>query len=607
MNRRFYFLFNVTLLVCLVASFIRVKAQQPTWSATGALGAPRAMHTATPLANGKVLIVGGINVSNPRSPAVGGAELYDPATGRWSATGDPVARRFFHTAVRLANGKVLIVGGFGDAQSILFSAEIYDPDTGAWRAAGNLNVMRQSSGAILLADGRVLVAGGAAAGGVTNTAEVYDPASNKWSPTGAMNDARALHSITLLPNGKALVAGGVGTNLLRTAEIYDPATGGWTLTGELAAPRAGHPAILLANGKVLVAGGGDGNGAASARAELYDAATGQWSATGNLTTPRFLHTLNLLPNGKVLAAAGRDSNLTTLKSAELFDPAAGVWTLTAAPGEARHSHTATLLPNGKVLTAGGQVADGPTLSGAELFDSGAPNFLSVSSASFAVGQLAPEAIIAGFGSTLAANTQTAAQLPLPTQLAGVGVGVRDRTGAERAAPLFFVSPNQINYLIPSGTANGPATIKVSSGAVGVVEIANVAPGLFSANSDGQGVVAAVVLRINAAGAQSYEPVAQFDAGQNRMVAAPIDVGNRTEQVFLILYGTGFRHRSDLAKVTARIGNATLGVMFAGAQGGFAGLDQCNVRLPTLLAGAGDVNVTLTVDGVTSNVVTARIK
>src|SRR5262249_29016715 len=144
-------------------------------------------------------------------------------------------------------------------------------------------------------------------------------------------------------------------------------------------------------------------------------------------------------------------------------------------------------------------------------------------------------------------------------------------------------------------------------AAGIVEIASVAPGLFSANADGQGVAAAVVLRIKADDAQSFEPVAQFDAGQNRMVAAPIDVGNRTEQVFLILFGTAFRHRSDLANVAIRIGNATLAVSYAGAQGGFVGLDQCNVRLPTNLAGAGKVNLTLTVDGNTSNVVTMQIK
>src|SRR5262245_17336033 len=558
MNLRSYSLYKVTLLMCLLAGFIQVKAQQPTWGATGALGAARALHTATPLANGKVLVVGGVDVSNPGFPAVGGAELYDPATGKWSATGNPVASRVFHTAVRLANGKALIVGGFGDLQSFLFNAEIYDPDTGAWKAVSNPNVMRQNAAAILLTDGRVLVAGGDTSGDEANSAEIYDPVLNKWSRTGAMVQSRTFHSITLLPNGKALVAGGVGigrgASYLRTAEIYDPATGGWTPTGELAAPRAGHPAVMLASGKVLVAGGSDGNGSTAGSAELYDIATGQWSATGNLTIPRFLHTLNLLPTGKVLAAVGRDSNLTTLKSAELFDPVAGVWTLTAALGEARHSHTATLLPNGKVLIAGGAVAVSATLTSAELFDSGAPGFMSVSAASFAVGRLAPDAIIAGFGMSLAANTQMATELPLPTQLAGVGVSVRDRTGAERAAPLFFVSPNQINYLIPSGTASGPATIKVSSGAVGVVEIASVAPGLFSANADGQGVAAAVVLRIKADGAQSFEPVAQFDAGQNRIVPAPIDVGNPAEQVFLLLFGTGFRHRSDLANVAVRIGN-----------------------------------------------------
>src|SRR5262249_24902225 len=167
--------------------------------------------------------------------------------------------------------------------------------------------------------------------------------------------------------------------------------------------------------------------------------------------------------------------------------------------------------------------------------------------------------------------------------------------------------NQINYLIPSGAANGPATVTVSSGAAGIVEIASVAPGLFSANADGQSVAAAVVLQIKAEGAQRIRRVAQFDAGQNRLIAATIDVRNQTEQVFLILFGKAFRHGSDLGNVAIRIGNATLAVSYAGAQGGFVGLDQCNVRLPTNLAGAGNVNLTLTVDGNTSNVVTMQIK
>lgn len=602
MNQRPVFLFNRMLLVCLLACFIQSQAQQPNWSATGSLDVARTRHTATLLANGKVLVVGGLNGTTP----LGSAELYDPATGRWSATGSLITPRYDHAAVRLANGKALVVGGSG-GPIFPTSAEIYDPETGVWSDAGNPGVFFPLPKATLLADSRALVTGGFIAGGRINAVVVYDPAINAWSSAGAMNAERLFHSTTLLPDGRVLVAGGLGPQFLRTAEVYDPATNRWTLTGELTAPRGEHQVTLLANGKVLVAGGVGESPNTFISAELYDPATSKWSATRAPTTYRVWHTLTLLPNGKALAAGG-----LSFISAELYDPATGSWTLTAALRQERQRHTATLLPNGKVLVVGGETLSTPTLPGstlasAELFDSGEPNIASASAASFAVGPLAPEAIVAAFGTNLATSAQTAAGLPLPTQLAGVNVRVRDSAGAERDASLFFVSPNQINYQIPPGVVNGPATVTVSSGATGIVEIASIAPGLFSANGNGQGVAAAVALRIKANGAQSFEPVAQFDAAQNRFVAAPIDVSDPTEQVFLLLFGTGIRNRSSLANVRASIGAVGTEVLFAGAQSGFVGLDQCNLRLPSTLTGRGEVDVILTVDGKAANAVKVRIK
>lgn len=493
-----------------------------------------------------------------------------------------------------------IVGGIGQP-IFLTNAEIYDPATGVWSSAGNPGVLLFSPKAVLLADGRVLVAGGLGAG-MTSVAVVYDPATNAWRSAGALITVRLFHSITLLPNGRALVAGGLGFQPLRTAETYDPSANRWALTGELTTPRFDHQAILLVNGKVLVAGGLSADVNTSITAELYDPAIGQWGATGNSSAFRIGQTLTLLPNGKVLAAGGLPANV-----AEVYDPATGSWTLSAALGEARHRHTATLLPNGNVLVVAGESLSGQILASVELFDSGAPTITNISAASFVAGELAPEVIAAAFGTNLAANTQAATELPLPTQLAGVSVRVRDRTSAERDAPLFFVSPNQINYQIPPGAANGIAMVSVSSGAAGIMEIASVAPGLFSANANGQGVAAAVVLRVRADGAQQFESVAQFDAGQNRFVAKPIDVSNLAEQVFLILFGSGMRNRSSLTNVAARIGGVGTEVLFVGAQGGFVGLDQCNLRLPNTLAGRGEVDVILTVDGKAANTVKVNIE
>jgi uncharacterized protein (TIGR03437 family) len=398
----------------------------------------------------------------------------------------------------------------------------------------------------------------------------------------------------------------LGEQPLRNAEIYDPATNRWTLTGQLTVPHVDHKAALLLNGKVLVAGG-LATPSTLASAELYDPATSQWSATGAPITFRYWHTLTLLPNGKALAAGG----LSAI-SAELYDPATGSWIVTSPLRVERQRHTATLLLNGKVLVAGGESLSAPSVSGialasAELFDSGTPAVVSLSAASFAAGPAAPESIVAGFGTNLAASTQVANGLPLPTQLAGVSVRVRDRMGIERAAPLFFVSPNQINYQIPPGTANGTTTITVSNGAAGIVEITNVSPGLFSADASGVGLAAAVILRIKASGEPVYEPVGQFDPVSNKVIPTPIDVGNPAEQVYLVLFGTGFRHRSDLANVSAKIDGAQMQVLFAGAQGNLVGVDQCNVRLPGSLAGRGEAGITLTVDGKASNMVKVLVK
>jgi uncharacterized protein (TIGR03437 family) len=235
----------------------------------------------------------------------------------------------------------------------------------------------------------------------------------------------------------------------------------------------------------------------------------------------------------------------------------------------------------------------------------------VSAASFDGSSLAPESIVAAFGTNLAAATQAATSTPLPTMLAGTTIKVRDSANVERSAPLFFVSPTQVNLLIPAGTAVGAASLTLTgsdgSTAAGTLQIANVAPSLFSANASGQGVAAAVALRIRANGQQVTEPIAQWDAAQNRFVAVPIDLSVENEQVFLILFGTGLRYRSSLSSVSARIGGTDAQVVFAGAQSDFAGLDQVNVSLTRSLAGRGEVDVVLMVDGKVANTVKVSIK
>lgn len=232
-----------------------------------------------------------------------------------------------------------------------------------------------------------------------------------------------------------------------------------------------------------------------------------------------------------------------------------------------------------------------------------------SAASFSVGRAAPETIVAGFGDMLAGSMQIAAGLPLPTTLAGTTVNIKDSLGIERSAPLFFVSPNQVNYQIPAGAAPGLATVSISNDrgdlVTGSIQIESTVPGLFSANSSGQGLAAAFALRVKPNGDQQYEPVAAYDNALGAFVARPIDLGS--DVVYLVLYGTGLRHRSSLSAVSAKIGGSASQVIYAGGQGNYAGLDQLNLQLGRNLSGRGEVEIEVEVEGKLANKVKVHIR
>jgi hypothetical protein len=216
----------------------------------------RSGHTATLLANGKVLVAGGCSASGCTAVS----ELYDPTTNSWSTTGSLNTARAGHTAVRLKTGKVLVIDGAGA------SCELYDPATGRWSKAASTNVARPQHAATLLQDGKVLVTGGASGRFPIKSAELYDPASNTWTPTGNMAQARYAHTSTLLPDGTVLVAGGEGQSIscgkacvgfipTGSAEIFNEAAGRFTATTGLNRALAFHSTTLLSSGRVLTAGG----------------------------------------------------------------------------------------------------------------------------------------------------------------------------------------------------------------------------------------------------------------------------------------------------------------------------------------------------------------
>lgn len=289
----------------------------------------------------------------------------------------------------------------------------------------------------------------------------------------------------------------------------------------------------------------------------------------------------------------RDNDGTN-RSSELADYS--VWSTAATGITAERIVTGTLAPGRYVAAISNYT--GSTFKGATAYRLSAtiPALGLLNAASYsAVDSAAPDSIVAAFGGKLATSTQAATTVPLPTQLAGTIVKVKDSAGVERLAPLFFASQFQINFLVPTDTAPGLAEITVTSsdGTVTTdhIIVRRLAVGLFTANADGQGVPAAVIVRVKADGTQSYEPVARYDSATGKSVPIPIDLGPEGETVVLVLYGTGIRGRNSLDEVKVRFlppvpsGTITTPAQYAGPVAGFAGLDQVNVPIPRQLLGS----------------------
>ncbi len=343
-------------------------------------------------------------------------DRFDPTTGIWSPVGDlkvvpaggvlTVVGRDLHTATLLADGRVLVAGGEGNVNYTTFTvfrtAELFDPQTNTWTFTGRMHVGRAQSAAVSLADGTVLMVGGAPKKKlVTATCEIFTPpgtasrprtaaapprfvarqralapqafsvqqpanharfvrrpaSAGKWTVTGSMNVPRGGANgfpAILLPGGKVLVEGcdnalGVAG---RTAELFDPGTGKWTMTGSMHVARCNHGAALLPDGRVLVAGG-DSGGIVHATAEVYNPKTGKWSAAVHLNSTRFLFSLLQTASGAVIAPAGAAYNTIPRDSADFYDMASGRWIATPSLNVSRYEYGAAALSDGKVLVFGG--------------------------------------------------------------------------------------------------------------------------------------------------------------------------------------------------------------------------------------------------------------
>ncbi|MEP7125633.1 MAG: kelch repeat-containing protein [Byssovorax sp.] len=337
----------------------------PTWSGAGRLAFGRAGHTATLLGSGQVLIAGGRADDDAKGMT---AELYDPATGRFTAATTLMkAARAEHTATLLRSGQVLLVGGLNDPEETR-TAEVFDPPSATFLAARSMPMARAEHTATLLADGRVLLVGGDAIGAKT-TADLYGEVGSLALTVATPVRQRRRHTATLLADGRVLFLGGESAAARTTSEVFAPSAGTFTL-GDVALvePRAGHTTTTLRDGRLLVAGGDDGT-KDDLTAELVDPLGHQATTTLLMNVARTGQTATLLPSGRVLLVGGEGE--LAGPSAELFDPAAEAFTTLDPPPRPRFGgHTATLLPSGEVLIVGGLAsADGLDLGAdAEIYD-----------------------------------------------------------------------------------------------------------------------------------------------------------------------------------------------------------------------------------------------
>jgi len=314
----------------------------------------REQITTTRLLDGRVLIAGGLD---PALVTRAEAEIFNPATGTFTAVPSMSTPRRWHTATLLPDGRVLVAGGVPTSSNSIptATAEIFDPASGTWSPAGSMNTIRGYHTATLVGS-KVLLAGGYNGSATLNSAELYDPSTGTFTYTGSLAESRRFYAAARLADGRVLAVGGSQTIVggpqtrLASAEIYNPASGTWSTTGAMAATRgSGHTATLLLSNRVLVVGGFDGVSNLSS-AEVFNPATGTWSATGPVHAPVSFHTASLVPSGQVLVAGGGGADL---KLTAVYDAASGVFQPGPPLAFARSIASAVVLNNGSVLVVGG--------------------------------------------------------------------------------------------------------------------------------------------------------------------------------------------------------------------------------------------------------------
>jgi uncharacterized protein (TIGR03437 family) len=444
-------------------------------------------------------------------------------------------------------------------------------------------------------------------GGVQNVVATYSGDTTYSSSSGTLNltVSRIAATLTITPPSPVAV---FGQPVTLTAQIQPSAQSTGTPAGTVQVLDNGAAfgtAAAVSNGKAVLSLAGLAPGAHSIAV--------QYSGDGNFSSA----------SGTAGAfAVVQGQTATTITSS----PKAGQMTLTAQVTAVAPSAGT---PAGSIkfvdATTGAALANAPlvggtaTASAASATDSiaalysGDVNFLP--SASPAAGSaalvnaasygstFAPGEIVSVFATAIGAQLQTASA-PLPSSISGVSVIVTDSANIPRLAGLFYVSPTQLAFLLPAQTAVGSATVIVNSNLGSLAASIAVSPSaaaLFTANASGEGPLAAQTVSAATDGTSIYASTAALNGATFANV--PITLSSNSD-TYLLLYGTGF---DKAASVAATINGQTITPAYFGPQGGFAGLDQVNVLLPPILSGSGQVNVSITVDGHTSNAGTILIQ
>lgn len=590
-------------------------AQAPAWTNAGVAPMPAALNGGEAVfLKGKIYVPGGVNVSAQLSSQ---NYAYDIASNTWATVASVPSSAFLYATTSDDARGVFYQTGGSNGQAFTTSFRSYDPVGNAWTDLTPMSGARGGHAADLI-DNKLFVAGGSGPNGDLSSCEAYDFTEKKWSSLAPLNVPRAnpVHFVVKDSGGYSYwyVVGGLNSagGSIGGAEVYDPRANRWILLDEsysLNTPRTLLAGAVAGDYFYAVAGSSLTDGAlintrSVERTRISNLSFIPQNQAPALAVPvsqpavpgaelRFTVSANDVGSGAPIAltASGLPAGAAFTTETVSNNQTIGTFRWTPTAAVAGQNFTVTF------NATDGQLSDSKTVT-VRVITAGM--LATVNAADFSTRPLAADSIAAAFGTNLAIRTEVATEVPLPIELAGTSVRINGVL-----APLFFVSPAQINFAVPSSLAPGPATVIVSTPtgtfAAGTIEIAASSPAIFTADATGKGDAAAVATTDGI----SFQ-------------RQPFDVSLNGKPSILLLFGTGFRRAAAsnpadengvAESVSITIGGLPARVLYAGAQGSFSGLDQVNVEIPQSLAGQGQrrVEIVTTVNGTIANRVSILIR